>query len=85
MAGYVEHLSDVMGTLLINDDHWNELGLDENIRTQLKEIENNYESIFSWDIQQLTGGKHLKFNLIDKVREQIEMIIDKDNEYNLNR
>ncbi|XP_025197118.1 uncharacterized protein LOC112595929 [Melanaphis sacchari] len=86
MAGYVEHLSDVMDTLSINDDHWNELELDENIRTQLKEIENDYESIFSWDIQRLTGcNQNLLVNIIDKVREKLEMVIDKDNEFNLNR
>lgn len=86
MAGCVEHLSDAMGTLSVNDDHWNELGLDENIRKQLKKIENECESIFSWDIQRLTGCiQNLLINRVDKVREKIEMIIDKDDEYNLNR
>uniref|UniRef100_A0A2S2PAG1 Uncharacterized protein n=1 Tax=Schizaphis graminum TaxID=13262 RepID=A0A2S2PAG1_SCHGA len=84
MAGYIEHLSDEMGTLSIND-HWNELGLDENIRKKLKEIENDYESIFSWNIQQLTGcNQNLMSNRIEKVREKLEMIIDKEDEYNLN-
>ncbi|XP_060836483.1 uncharacterized protein LOC132919152 [Rhopalosiphum padi] len=85
MAGCVEHLSNEVGTLSIND-HWNELGLDESHRTQLKEIENDYESIFSWNIQQLTGwNQNLMINLIEKVREKLEMIIDKKDEYNLNR
>jgi len=86
MAGYVDQLSDAMGVLSFNDDHWNELGLDNNIRTQLRKIENDYESIFSWDIQKLTGiNQNLLMNLIDKVREKQEMIIDKDEEFNLNR
>ncbi|XP_026822086.1 uncharacterized protein LOC113560423 [Rhopalosiphum maidis] len=85
MARFIEHLSDEMGTLSIND-HWNELGLDENIRKKLKEIENDYESIFSWNIQQLTGcNQNLMNNRIEKVREKLEMIIDKEDEYNLNR
>jgi len=86
MASYVDHLSDAMGALSFNDDHWNELGLDDSTRTKLRKIENGYESIFSWDIQQLTGVKqNLMMNLIDKVREKQEMIIDKDDEFNLNR
>lgn len=86
MAGCVDQLSDAMGALSFNDDHWNELGLDGSIQTQLRKIENEYESIFSWNIQKLTGiNQNLMMNLIDKVREKQEMIIDKDNEFNLNR
>jgi len=86
MAGYVDDLSDLMGALSFNDDHWNELGLDDSIRRQLRKIEKDYESIFSWDIQQLTGvNQNLMMNLIDKIHEKQEMIIDKDNEFNLNR
>lgn len=85
MAGCVDQLSDAMDALSFNDDHWNELGLDSSIQTQLRKIENEYESIFSWNIQKLTGVKqNLMMNLIDKVREKQE-IIDKDNEFNLNR
>jgi hypothetical protein len=85
MAGCVEHLSNEVGTLSIND-HWNELGLDESQRTQLKEIKNDYESIFSWNIQQLTGwNQNLMINIIEKVRDKLGMIIDKKDEYNLNR
>jgi len=86
MAGYVDQLSDAIGALSFNDNHWNELELDDSIRTQLKKIENCYESIFSWDIQKLTGvNQNLMMNLIDKVREKQEMIIHKDDEFNLNR
>ncbi|CAI6350792.1 unnamed protein product [Macrosiphum euphorbiae] len=86
MAGYVDQLSDAMGALSFDNDHWNELGLDNSIRTQLRKIENEFESIFSWDIQKLTGiNQNLMLNLIDKIREKQEMIIDKDDEFNLNR
>lgn len=86
MAGCVDELSDSMGALSFNDDHWNKLGLDNSIRRQLRKIEKDYESIFSWDIQQLTGvNQNLMMNLIDKIREKQEMIIDKDNEFNLNK
>jgi len=86
MAGCVDELSDSIGALSFNDNHWNELGLENSIRRQLRKIEKDYESIFSWDIQQLTGvNQNLMMNLIDKIREKQEMIIDKDNEFNLNR
>ncbi|XP_022179430.1 uncharacterized protein LOC111040046 isoform X1 [Myzus persicae] len=86
MAGCVDQLSDAMGALSFNDNHWNELGLEDSIRMQLRKIENDYESIFSWDIQQLTGvNQNLMMNLIDKIREKQEMIMDKDDEFNLNR
>jgi len=86
MAGYVDQLSDAMGALSFDNDHWNELGLDNSIRTQLRKIENEFESIFSWDIQKLTGiNQNLMMNLIDKIREKQEMIIDADDEFNLNR
>ncbi|XP_016657441.1 uncharacterized protein LOC100160247 isoform X2 [Acyrthosiphon pisum] len=75
MAGlYDDHLTDAMGAVSVNDD---EIVLDDNIRTQLTEIENNYESIFSWDLQRFTGvNKNLLLNLIDKVRGQKQMTID---------
>jgi len=86
MAGYVDQLSDAMGALSFNNNHWNELELDDSIRTQLKKIENDYESIFSWDIQKLTGAnQNLMMNIIDKVREKQEMIMDNAGEFNLNR
>jgi len=83
MAGFDDHLTNAMGAFSVNDD---EIVLDDNIRTQLTNIENNYESIFSWDIHRCTGvNKNLLFNLIDKVREQKQMTIDmatKDDEFN---
>lgn len=86
MAEYVDNMSDAMGALSFNDDHWNELGLDDSIRTQLNKIENNYESVFSWDIKRLTGIKqNLMMDLVEKIREKQELIIDKDDEFNLNR
>lgn len=86
MAGCDDHLNDPMGALSVDDDHWIELGLDNNIRTQLNEIKNDYESIFSWDIQKLTEIHHnLKFNFIDKIRDKQEMITTMDDEFDLNR
>lgn len=86
MAGYDDPLNDTMGALSVDDDHWIELGLDNKIRTQLSEIKNNYESIFSWDIQKLTGvNQSLHLNLIDKIRDKQEMITAMDDEFDLNR
>lgn len=79
------HLSNSMGALSVDDDRWKELELDENIRTQLYEIENDYDSIFSWDIRRLIGnGQNLMMNLVHKVREEQELIVDNNDEFNLN-
>ncbi|KAE9528198.1 hypothetical protein AGLY_012620 [Aphis glycines] len=86
MARYDDPLNNAIGALSIDDDRWIKLGLDHKIRTQLSEIENNYESIFSWDIQKLTGVNLCrKLNLIDKIRDKQEMIITMDDEFDLNR
>lgn len=84
------HLMDSVGEMSINDDCWRELGLDDEIRSKLIKIENEYESIFSWDIQRLTGvNRNLMMNLIDKVREQKSistgMTANKDDEFNFIR
>jgi len=90
MAGYVKNdLTDVMGALTIDENRWEKLGLDDNIRTQLLKIENDYESIFSWKIKQLTGAnQNLKANLIDNIRGQLNIftaMFDSDDKFNLNR
>ncbi|KAL5240438.1 hypothetical protein ACI65C_007848 [Semiaphis heraclei] len=90
MAEYDEnYLSDLMSALSIDDNHWEELGLSDNIRTQLIKIENDYESIFSWNIKQLTEpNQNLKVDLIDNVRGRLEIIkvmFDKDDKFHLNR
>lgn len=86
MASYDDHLANEMGALSVDADPCKELELDNNIRSQLRKIENDYESIFSWSIGRLTGvNQNLLLNLLDKIREKQEMIIDKDNEFNLNR
>ncbi|KAL5240440.1 hypothetical protein ACI65C_007850 [Semiaphis heraclei] len=92
MAGHDENdLSDVMvGTLSIDDQNrWEELGLDDNIRTQLIKIENDYESIFSWNIKQLTEpNQDPTSDLLDNVRGQqqiITVMFDKDDKFHLNR
>jgi len=86
---YENDLSDVMGALSIDANRWEELGLDDKIRTQLIKIENDYESIFSWSIKKLTGvNQNVMTNLIDDVRGQLEVItvmFDKDDKFNLNR
>lgn len=86
MARYDDPLNNAIGALSVDDDRWIELGLDYKIRTQLSEIKNNYESIFSWDIQKLTEVNMCqKWNLIDKIRDKQEMIITMDDEFDLNR
>lgn len=66
-------------TLSVYEDHWIKLGLDNNIKTQLRNIKNCFESVFSWDIHTLSGfNQSFKFNIIDKVQEKQEMIIDMD-------
>ncbi|CAH1724475.1 unnamed protein product [Aphis gossypii] len=86
MARYDDPLNNAIGALSVDDDRWIELGLDYKIRTQLSEIKNNYESIFSWDIQKLTEVNMCqKWNLIDKIRDKQEMIVTMDDEFDLNR
>jgi len=79
-----------IAALSVNDDRWKELGLDDIIQTQLIKIQNDYESIFSWDIQQLTGvNQNLRLSLVDKVRGKQEIITDvngcKNDDFDLNR
>ncbi|XP_016657447.1 uncharacterized protein LOC100571226 [Acyrthosiphon pisum] len=82
-------LSDTMGALSVDDNRWKELGLYDNIRTQLRKIENDYESIFSWNIKQLTGvNQNLMTNLVDNVRGGLEIITvmdGKDDKFKLIR
>ncbi|CAI6349312.1 unnamed protein product [Macrosiphum euphorbiae] len=74
MAGCDESdLPDAMGALSVVNDCGTDLGLDDNIGTQRSKIENDYESIFSWDIQRLTG---VKLSRISKVRDKLEIITD---------
>jgi len=85
----VNDSTDAMAALSVNDDLWKELGLNDIIQTQLIKIENDYESIFSWGIQRLTGvSQNLRSNLVDKVRGKQEMITGmdsgKNDEFNLN-
>lgn len=67
-----------------NDDLTNaisSLSVDEMTR-----ISNEYETIFSWDIKKQTGDcGNLMLNLIDKIREKYDIILDKDNAFSLNR
>jgi len=90
MAVNDDHLTDAMAALSVNDDHRKELDLDDIVQTQLIKIKNNYESIFSWDIQRLTGDNEYRMlNLVDKVRGKLEIITDldgcKDDGFSLNR
>jgi len=79
MTGYNNSLVDVNDTLSVYEDHWIKLGLDNNIKTQLRNIKNCFESVFSWDIYTLSGfNQSFKFNIIDKVQEKQEMIMDMD-------
>ncbi|XP_029344700.1 uncharacterized protein LOC115033930 [Acyrthosiphon pisum] len=88
MAEYSCNLSDNMGALSVADDHSIELGLDDIIRAQLRKIKNDFDSVFSWDILQLSGyNQNIMYNIIDRVQENLEMIIidGKENEFNFSR
>lgn len=87
MAAHNKDLCDAMDHLSIdNDVRLKQLGLNNDQRSKLKEILNGYDSIFSWDIKQLTGNsQNLMANLVDKMREKCEMILLKDDEFNLNK
>lgn len=82
-------LSDEMSVLSFNDenDHFEKLCLDDNVQTQLMKIKNDYETVFSWNIKQLTGAnnQNLMLNLVDKIRDKFDMIIGTDNEFNINK
>ncbi|XP_022178163.1 uncharacterized protein LOC111039142 [Myzus persicae] len=87
MAGYDDHLIDEMDTLALSVN--DELVVDDNIRAQLRKIEKDYESIFSWDIQGSIGvNKNQMSSVIDKVREktQLSIVMDaKGDGFNLTR
>lgn len=68
------------------NEHLKELGLADEARAKLLQIENNYEGIFSWEVKKLTGiNQNLMMNLIDKIREECDLVVDKENAFNLNR
>lgn len=92
MAECIDSLSDSMASLSASsgdtdvDKHLKELKLDSSVRAKLLQIENAFESIFSWEVKKITGtNQNLMMNLIDKVQEKCEMVIDKENVFNLNR
>jgi len=88
MFGYSGNLSDAMDALSVADDHSIEPGLHNNIQAQLRKIKNDYESVFSWDIHQLSEfNQNIMLNIIDRVQENIEFIIidGKDDEFNFSR
>lgn len=79
-------LSNTMSVLSVDEVYLKELGLNDNVLTKLEEIENSYESIFSWDVKRLTGVRqNLMSELIDKVRDKLETNVNLDNTFNLNR
>lgn len=60
--------------------------LDDATRTASKELEQNYESIFFWKIKELTGdSQNLLLNVIYNVKEKYDMIVDKENAFNLTK
>ncbi|XP_025425242.1 uncharacterized protein LOC112694091 [Sipha flava] len=77
MAGCIDDLSKSMGALFTSDDdHLKELGLTDAKRAKLREIENYYESVFSWDVKKLTNFKSsLLIDHIDHIQEKYEMHI----------
>lgn len=78
MAGCVDDLSKSMGVLFTGDgdDHLKELGLTDAKCAKLREIENDYESVFSWDVKKLTNFKStLLIDHIDHIQEKYEMHI----------
>lgn len=87
MAVHSKNLSDIMHDLSVDDDvRLKRLGLNNDQQSKLKEIANNYESIFSWDIKRLTGNsQNLIMNLKDKIKEKCKMILHKEDEFNFNK
>lgn len=62
--------------------------LDESILTKLNEIKVNYESVFSWDINEQTEDQQDYqdlFSRIDRIREKCDLILEKKNEFNIDR
>jgi len=81
-------LSDAMCLLSVDDRvRSNGLGLDGDARAKkLNEIENDYESIFSWNVKRLTGiSQNLMADLIDVAREKMEIVAVEDGVFSFNR
>lgn len=85
MAELHNNLSKEMSALSVNNALLNELPLINNVQSKLNKVKTDYESIFSWDIQQLTDYNYKKLNQIDRIREKCEMIMEKNNAFNLDR
>lgn len=86
MAELHNDLSKEMSALSVNNAHLNKLKLNDNVQSKLNKVKTDYESIFSWNIQKLTGNnQNLMLNLIDRIREKCEIIVDNNDEFNLNR
>lgn len=78
MAECVDDLSKSMAVLFTgdDDDHLKELGLADDTRAQLRQMKNDYESIFSWDIKRRSDFKgNLLNDHIDFIREKYEIHI----------
>jgi len=77
-------LSDMVSALSVDDCHSTEYGLDQ--RKKLREIETNYESVFSWEIKRLIGdNENLMTNILQKVTEKYELHTINTGPYDLNR
>jgi hypothetical protein len=92
MAECIDSLSNTMASLSASNGntdvgkHSKEHELDNNVRAKLLQIENLYESIFSWEVKKLTGtNQNLMLNLIDKIQDKCKMIVDKENVFNSKR
>lgn len=78
-----------MVTEALHDTYLKQLGLihlDSNVREKLNDIMITYESIFSWNIIQLTGkNSNLMMEHINVIKEKIEEVSNNEDEFSVNR
>lgn len=79
-----KHIDDI-GMLSISDTATGQLILNENIRTAREKFQKEYETIFSWKIQEVTQEHPNYFsNFIDRIREMYDdSCMGSDNAFDL--
>jgi len=83
MAEQCDNIIKETDDLSINDNSPNKLIPDDNVNGQLKNIIEANESIFSWDIRNLTGHcQDQLYTFTDKVQERNDL--HKEIEYEIN-
>lgn len=73
----------------VEDVRFKNLGLYDHVWIKRNKLKNEYETVFSWDIEKLTGkngNKNVLSNFIVRIRKRSELNIDNnDGMFNLNR